>query len=141
MTPAALLLALALLSVGAFWIGKTRSLALVGGSRGIRNLHSLPSHYGLMTAMWCALPAFLVIGLWLAFQDAIILRLVVEHLPAGVRELSANDLSLVMNDVRNLVAQNVPAASVSEAVRGAAAEYVELRGIGRMALTVVVMVM
>ena len=141
MTPAALTLALALLSVGAFWIGKSRSLALVGGTRGVRHLHSLPAHYGLMTAMWCALPALAVIGLWLAFQDAIILRLVVDHLPAGVRDLSANDLSLVMNDVRNLVAGNVPAASVSEAVRGASAEYIELRGISRMALTVIVMVL
>ena len=32
MTPAALLVALTLLSVGAFWIGKSRSLALVGGT-------------------------------------------------------------------------------------------------------------
>src|SRR5687768_4890802 len=141
MTPAALLIALALLSVGAFWIGKSRSLALVGGSRGVRNLHSLPSHYGLMTAMWCALPALLVIGLWLTFQDAIILRLVVDHLPAGVRDLAPNDLSLVMNDVRNLVAGNVPASAVSEAVRAASAEYLHLRGISRMALTVLVMVM
>ena len=78
MTPAALTLALALFTVGAFRIGKSRSLALVGGSRGVRHLHSLPSHYGLMTAMWCALPALLVIGVWLAFQDTIILRLVVD---------------------------------------------------------------
>jgi phosphate transport system permease protein len=141
MTPAALLLALALLSVGAFWIGKTRSLALVGGTRGVRNLHSLPSHYGVMTAMWCALPALAVILLWVAFQDAIILRLITSHLPAGMRELPTNELSLVLNDVRNLVAGNVPAATVSEAVRGAAAEYIELRGICRMALTVLVMVM
>ena len=95
--------------MGAFWIGKSRSLALVGGSRGVRNLHSLPSHYGLMTAMWCALPALAVIALWLMFQDAIILRLVTDHLPAGVRDLPENDLSLVLNDMRNLVAGNVPA--------------------------------
>jgi phosphate transport system permease protein len=139
MNPAALLLSLALLSVGAFWIGKSRSLALVGGSRGVRNLHSLPSHYGLMTAMWCALPALLVIGLWLAFQDAIILRLITEHLPAGVRELPKNELSLVLNDVRNLVAGNVPASSVSEAARAASTEYTHLRGISRMALTVLVL--
>src|SRR5215212_3932711 len=99
MTPAALLIALTLLSVAAFWIGKSRSLAIVGGTRGIRHLHSLPSHYGLMTAMWCALPALATIGLWLVFQDALILKLVVNHLPAGVRDLPANDLSLVMNDV------------------------------------------
>ena len=141
MTPATLLLALTLLSVGAFWIGKSRSLALVGGNRGVRNLHSLPSHYGVMTALWCALPAFAVILVWVAFQDAIILRLVTDHLPAGVRNLPGNELSLVLNDVRNLVAGNVPAASVSEAVRAASAEYLQLRGISRMSLTVLVLVM
>jgi phosphate transport system permease protein len=141
MTPAALLIALALLSVAAFWVGKSRSLALVGGNRGVRNLHSLPSHYGLMTAMWCALPALVVIGLWLTFQDAIILRLVVEQLPAGVRDLQADELSLVMNDVRNLVSGSVPAESANEAVRGAAEEFIRLRSISRMALSVLVLVL
>ena len=117
MTPAALLLCLALLSVGAFWIGKSRSLALVGGTRGARHLHSLPGHYGSMTALWCALPALAVIGAWLVFQDAIIVRVVTDHLPAGVRELPPDERSLVLNDVRNLLAGNVPAASVSGAVR------------------------
>jgi phosphate transport system permease protein len=141
MTPAALLIALTLLSIGAFWIGKSRSLAIVGGSRGVRNLHSLPTHYGFMTALWCALPALAVIGVWMVFQDAIILRLVTEHLPAGVKDLPSNELSLVLNDVRNLVAGNIPAASVSPPVRTAAVEYVRLRGISRMALTVLVLVM
>ncbi len=141
MTPAALLIALTLLSVGAFWVGKTRSLALVGGTRGVRNLHSLPSHYGLMTAMWCALPALAVIGVWLVFQDAIILRLVTDQLPAGMRDLPKNELSLVLNDVRNVVAGNVPAATAPESVRAAAAEYLHLRGISRLALTVLVLVM
>jgi len=141
MTPAALLIALTLLSVGAFWIGKSRSLALVGGSRGVRNLHSLPGHYGLMTALWCALPALVVIAIWLMFQDAIIVRLVTDQLPESVRNLSENDLSLVLNDMRNLVAGNVPATSVSAAVQAASAEYIHLRGISRMALTVLVAVL
>jgi phosphate transport system permease protein len=127
--------------VGAFWIGKSRSLAIVGGTRGVRNLHSLPSHYGVMTALWCALPALAVIGVWLVFQDAIILRLLTGHLPAGVQALPADELSLVMNDVRNFIAGNVTADSVSETVRIAGAEYLQLRGISRMALTVLVMVM
>ena len=137
MTPAALLLALAVFSVAAFWIGKSRSLALVGGSRGVRNLHSLPSHYGVMTALWCALPALAVILLWLAFQDAIILRLVTAQLPAGVRDLPGNELSLVLNDLRNFVAGNLPADSVSAPVRAAGQEYLRLRGISRLALSVV----
>jgi phosphate transport system permease protein len=141
MTPAALLIALTLLSVGAFWVGKSRSLALVGGTRGVRNLHSLPSHYGMMTAMWCALPALAVIGIWLVFQDAIILRLVTDQLPAGMRDLPQNELSLVLNDMRNVVEGNVPAATASEPIRAAAAQYLNLRGISRMALTVLVLLM
>jgi phosphate transport system permease protein len=140
MTPTALLLALVLLSVGAFWLGKSRSLALVGGSRGIRNLHSLPSHYGLMTALWCALPALLVIVLWLSFQDAILLRLVTDQL-AQHEAAATGNLSLILNDVRNVAAGNVAAGAVSEPVRIAAAEYVRLRGTSRMALTVLVLVM
>ena len=92
MTPAALLAALALLSVGAFWIGKSRSLALVGGYRGIRQLHSLPIHYGALTALWCALPALAVIALWLVFQDAIILRLVTGQMPHEMRELAPDSV-------------------------------------------------
>lgn len=129
------------MSVAAFWVGKTRSLALVGGSRGVRNLHSLPSHYGLMTAMWCALPALAVIGIWLVFQDAIILRLVTDQMPAAMRDLPQNELSLVLNDVRNVVAGNVAADTASESVRAAAAQYLNLRGISRMALTVLVLIM
>ena len=113
MTPAALLLALVLLSVGAFWIGKSRSLALVGGSRGIRNLHSLPSHYGFMTALWCALPALAVMMVWVGFQDSIILRLVSDHLTVDGKPLAPSDLALALNDIRNLVAHNVPASAGS----------------------------
>ena len=141
MTPAAQLLALSLLSVGAFWIGKSRSLALVGGNRGVRNLHSLPSHHGVLTALWCALPALAVLLVWVACQDAIILRMVTEQLPAGMRDLPASELSLVLNDVRNLVAGNVPPAAVSPAVQAAGAEYLHLRGISRLSLTVLVLVL
>src|SRR5262245_51793939 len=112
MTPAALLVALVLLSVGAFWIGRARSLALVGGTRGIRQLHSLPSHYGVMTALWCALPALAVIVLWLVFQDSILLNLITAQMPEAVRNLPADELSLVLNDVRNLVANNISAEVV-----------------------------
>jgi phosphate transport system permease protein len=138
MTPLALLVALLALSVAAFWVGKTRSLALVGGGRGIRNLHSLPGHYGLLTAMWCALPALAVVGLWLTFQDGILIRLVTAHLPTDVQALPGAELSLVLNDVRNVIAGNVPADFVSPAAAAAAAEYLQLRTISRIALTVVV---
>src|ERR1044071_8451016 len=85
MTPAALLVVLLGLTLVAYNIGKQRSLAVVGGSRNIKNLHSLPSYYGALTALWCAVPALLVLGAWVAFQDSIIIKLVTAHMPASVQ--------------------------------------------------------
>jgi phosphate transport system permease protein len=135
MTPAALLVALGALTMAAYWIGKSRSLALVGGNGGIRNLHSLPSHYGLLAAVWCALPALAVLAVWVAFQDAIIAGIVTRSLPPDLRELPRAELGLVMNDVRNVVAGNVMRESMSPAINAAADEYVRLRGVSRLALT------
>ena len=141
MTPSVLLLAVATMSILAFWVGKSRSLALVGGTRGIRHLHSLPGHYGLLTALWCGLPALAIVGLWLGFQDGIILQQVTLHLPAEVRSMPASQFGLLVNDMRNVVAGNIPASQVSPATAAAAAEYLQLRGIARLALSVLVVAM
>ncbi|MFO1457357.1 MAG: phosphate ABC transporter permease subunit PstC [Steroidobacteraceae bacterium] len=138
MGPSWLLVMVAAMSVVAFWLGKSRSLAVVGGARGARNLHSLPGHYGLLTALWCALPALLVAALWLAFQDRLILAQVSSHLPPEVRALPASQFGLFVNDLRNVVAGNVPASQVAPATAAAAAEYVELMQLSRYALTALV---
>ncbi|MEZ5488496.1 MAG: phosphate ABC transporter permease subunit PstC [Steroidobacteraceae bacterium] len=135
MGPSLLLLTIAALSVIAFWVGKSRSLATVGGRRGVRNLNSLPGHYGLLTALWCALPALVVVLLWLAFQDIVILRQVSAHLPPEVRGLPEAQFGLFVNDLRNVVDGNLPAAQVAPATAAAAAEYLELRQLSRFGLT------
>lgn len=141
MTPAMLLVAIVALSIVAFWVGKSRSLALVGGTRRISRLHSLPDHYGLLTALWCGLPALLVALTWIGFQDGILLRIVSAHLPAEVRALPESEFGLVINDLRNVVAGNVPASAVAPSTAAAAAEYLRLRQIARLALTVLVFVL
>ncbi|MCS6946719.1 MAG: phosphate ABC transporter permease family protein, partial [Steroidobacteraceae bacterium] len=134
MTPAMIFVMVLALALVAFVVGKGRSLATVGGPRGIRQLHSLPGHYGLLTAMWCAIPALAVVLLWLGFQDRVLIALVSSHLPPEVRALSPAEFGLVLNDLRNVVAGNVPASSVPPATAAAAAEYIELRHIARLAL-------
>src|SRR5215207_75079 len=104
----------------------------------MRNLHSLPSYYGTLTALWCALPALLVLGLWLIFQDSIIIGLVKEHLPAQARALDPSELGLVLNDVRNVVVGNIPASSVRPEVNAAAQEYIRLREVSHLALAALV---
>jgi len=135
MTPAALLVVLIGLSLVAYSIGKSRALSVVGGSRGIRNLHSLPSYYGALTALWCAVPALVVLAVWVAFQDSIITSLVTSHMPEAMRNLAPSELGLVLNDVHNVVAGNVPMDAARPEIRAAAEEYLELRGLSRMALT------
>jgi phosphate transport system permease protein len=136
MTPSLLLVALVAMSALAYWIGKSRSLAVVGGPAGARRLHSLPGHYGLLTALWCALPALAIVGLWLAFQDNLIVRLVAANLPTEIASLSPDQFSLFINDVRNVVAGNIPASQVSQATATAADDYLRLRGVARLGLTV-----
>jgi phosphate transport system permease protein len=135
MTPAALLVVLVGLSLVAYAVGKSRALAKVGGNRGIRNLHSLPSYYGALTALWCAVPALVLLGAWAAFQDSIIIKLVAAHMPASVQSLPESQLGLVINDVHNVVAGNVPSENARPEIRAAAQEYLELRSISRYALT------
>jgi len=141
MTPAALLVVLVGLSLVAYTLGKSRALASVGGGRGIRNLHSLPSYYGALTALWCAIPALVVLGIWAAFQDTIIVQLVTAHMSEATRALSPSELGLVINDMHNVVAGNVSFENARPEVRAAAVEYIELRGISRMALTALVVAM
>jgi len=135
MTPSILIIALLLLSFIAYQLGKARSLAVVGGARGIRNLHSLPGHYGLLTALWCGLPALLVVLVWMAVQDQVLIALVSAQLPPDVRALGGDQFVLFLNDLRNVVAGNIPASQVSPATAAAAAEYLRLQGIARLALT------
>ena len=136
-----LLLGLAVLAGIGYWSGKQRSLAVVGGKRGMRNLHSLPSYYGFLTALWCALPALIVLGIWVAFQDSIISRLVVADLPAHMRALDGGQIGLILNDVHNVIAGSVPVQGARPEVQAAAAQYTQLRGISRAALGVLLLVM
>ncbi|HEY8507179.1 MAG TPA: phosphate ABC transporter permease family protein, partial [Steroidobacteraceae bacterium] len=137
MTPTALLVVLIGLSLVAYAVGKSRALAVAGGTRGIRNLHSLPSYYGTLTALWCIVPALIVLALWVGLQDAILVRLVSAQLPEEMRSLSPSELGLVLNDMRNVIAGNVAPENASPAIAAAAAEYIRLRDVSHMALAVV----
>jgi phosphate transport system permease protein len=140
MSTGAMLLLIAAMAVLGFWLGKVRSLALVGGRQGIRNLHSLPAYYGFLTALWCAIPCLTILLLWAGFQGSIITSLVTHSLGADAPRDQAG-LSLLMNDVRNLAADAVVPESVSEVARRAAATYVRLRSTVSLAIAGTIIVL
>ena len=127
------------LSSGAYYLGRKRAVLLAGGKQGIKDLHSLPNHYGALTAMWCGIPALLILGCWLAFQDTVITNLVVNGLPDEVRSLSQDRLNLVVNDIKNLVSGNIISGDVDMTMIKAADHYRNLMGVSKAALGVVVL--
>jgi phosphate transport system permease protein len=133
MQTSTLVLSLLILAAVAYVAGRQRSLAIVGGLRGARELHSLPGYYGLLTAIWCVVPALLVLALWHSLDGRIVTQMVVASMPASVQQLSADELSLVLNDVRNLMAGAIPAEFASPAVKAAAEHYQQIDATSRLA--------
>ena len=121
----------------AFHVGRRRSLATVGGRSGVRKLHSLPAYYGFYAALWAGLPALLIAGLWVFFEGSIITAMVVEQLPAELRELPPDRLGLLVNDITNLANGNIVSGDVDASMQRAADHMNELRAIGKIALGVV----
>lgn len=93
-----LLLLLALAALG-FVAGRQRALAAVRGDA--RDLHSLPAYYGQAVALAAAVPAALVMLVWLVVQPLMVeQRTLGLILPQDVGPGSSRDL--VMSDIRRI---------------------------------------
>jgi len=137
-TSVLILVLLAVMAV-AYQLGRKRSLLTVGGPRGVRQLHSLPSYYGFYTALWAGLPALLVAGIWTFFEGSVVISMVIESLPEDMRNLPPAQLGLLTNDIINLAGGNIVSREVDATLQQAAAHLNELRGIGKTAMAVVVL--
>ena len=125
-------LALLLLTVVSFFMGRKRSHTITAGQGGARALHSLPKHYGYMAALWALLPALAVLVLWLVFENSILARLVVGDLPASVQELSASEQGLYFNQVVSYALGATDASMLDAAQIRAAEHYSSLSSSSRM---------
>ena len=136
-TPSLTFMVLILLSCGAFFIGRRRAFAVAGNRAGLIAMHSRPVYYGLLTALWCAVPALIIFAAWTIFESTIITHLVVSALPEELRSLPPDRLNLVVNDIYNLVSGNVVATRIDQNMQAAAQHYRHLRTISHTALAVV----
>jgi len=136
-----LILVLVVLSAVGYQLGRRRSLAVStnGGAAPGQRLHSLPSYYGFYTALWCGIPALILVALWIALQSVVITQLVISDLPPEVQSLPEARLNLVVNDIKNLASGNIVSRQVDPAMRAAADHYLQLQAISSAALTVVVL--
>jgi phosphate transport system permease protein len=94
-----LLLAIIVISAGAFAICRQKALASVHGNQ--RQLHSLPNYYGWHGAIMVVLPAFVGIVLWLIVQPTVVEIRISSYFPPERISEDAS-LELLMSDVRRV---------------------------------------
>ena len=118
-----LILLLGLMSIAAFYFGRRRSLALVGGPGHGSALHSLPGYYGYYVVVWVALPALALLLIWVLVEPRIVVALVIRGLPLSYQDLSAGELNLLVNNIRNLAAGDVTSVNVDAVLQNAADRF------------------
>jgi phosphate transport system permease protein len=131
-----LLLAVAALCALSFYFGRQRAIALSGGRHS--NLHSLPAHYGTYVALWCGLPALLLLLVWYTLQGSIIEAMIVSDLPAEITG-DSGQLSLALNSISLIAAGNGQHLTVSPEVVDAGRRLANLQSIAQAALVVVML--
>jgi len=134
MQPMYLVLAVLLLSVAGYFMGRSRAIATVGGKA--HNLHSLPSYHGLYVALWCGVPALLVVAVWQVVEPHVVESMVVAGVP-GASDLAPNEIGLLINDVRNMAAGLRQTEGADPVMVAAAERLAVLNATSFMALGVV----
>lgn len=135
MTSSLLTLGFLVLMVLAFRLGKTRAVKL-GEAAGV-GLHSLPGYYGAYAALWCAIPALALAGIWLLAEGNIIRDIVLADLGAMVQGKSDSEIGLVFNDIKNLAAGLGDLSQADPAIVAAVERFQNLELISSLSLIVV----
>ena len=139
MKTSGILLSLLALAAFSYFIGRKKSLAVATRvARGGNNLHSLPSYYGYLVAVWAGIPALTLFVIWTIASTPIITNLTLAHLPPELQNQSADQVSLITNQIRTLVANGVDTAT-DPVMKVAAQEYTRLQDISALLKTVMVL--
>ncbi len=120
---------LAFLAAAAYFCGAIRAGKLATGGK---NLHSLPTHYGVYTAICSVLPALFLYFLWIFLEDKFVITLISKTLPEALLQLPANEFSLVVNDIKNTASGAFTANSTNPTITAAAKHYMTVKTMGRI---------
>lgn len=133
MSPLLLVTVLLALSAIAYWQGKRRAMSMARQPSSPR-LHASPGYYGMLTALWCGLPALCIVLLWKCTAQYLLLPFVMEGVRAAKGPLSPDQISLLTGTMRNLLAGTMPAHALDPVLQKAAIHYQELMYIANMAV-------
>ncbi len=126
---------LLVLTAAAFMVGRKRALRMAADYGGIRQLHSLPNHYGSMMALACLLPALLLYGIWLSVETSVLDSRIIHELPPTLLSQDAGAQALIINDIKNTVSGNVT-VNQDASIEAAAARYQAIQQKSRSAMCI-----
>lgn len=106
----------------AYFVGQYRAKSQVKSNAG---LHSLPSHYGSLTALWVSVPALLMLLLWGMLENSVTNHLVEAQLPVHIQQGSEQGIKLAISKVRNIL--NNPSMVVDAELQPAVQHLKELQ--------------
>ncbi len=109
-----------------------RKLAFASGAKvgGVSKLHSRPAYHGMLIALWCAIPTFLLLLVWQFVEPSVISSLVISSLPEKYSSLSSERVGLVLNDIKNLAQGLSFGTTVDPVLLEASKYYLQLQQTG-----------
>lgn len=93
---------LAIIAV-AYQIGLTRSKSIAGKGNNSAILHSRPGYYGSLVALWCGIPAAILLIVWNIAEPSILKHIALSQLPAQVVSgLSASEVDILVRRIQSI---------------------------------------
>lgn len=134
-----LLVILIAITAVAYALGRSRALVQARPLGGIRALHSLPFYYGMRAALWCAVPAILLLGTWLVGDGQVINTLIINQLPDHLAPHSATERNLLLGSIENLASGALDQKSADPHLLAAARQLDTLSAISQQLMGALVL--
>jgi phosphate transport system permease protein len=122
-----------IVSQAAYWLGFRKAQTVADRRGSSAALHSRPQYYGILTALWCGIPALLILIAWVFFSDFLLTGIVLQTLEEQTGSLTPDQLSLYTTELKNVIAGNMFGEADPHKV-AAAEYYMRLQYIGRVAV-------
>lgn len=124
----------------AYQVGLTKSRNLAGKGNNSAMLHSRPGYYGALVALWCGIPAFLILIVWNIVEPTIFKHVVLSNVPEQIKTtMDPASISVLIDRVQS-IASGFGVSDTPAQYEIAAAEHLKhVESIGTFAKLAVVL--
>jgi phosphate transport system permease protein len=123
-----ILLLVTIFSYLSFLYGRSR-IRKITSTQSIK-INALPNYYGYYLALWCALPALIILLFWSIFEPAIIKYLISQTLIQNDLNYSSKQLNLLYQKIRSLYEGNF-SGTLTEEIKIGVKNYENLQTIAQ----------